>query len=93
MGPLVMNSADHPIDLFPLTEGQINVGSTSGANSDGVFQGMKMFKCVSAGSITLFWYGTVDNTTNTVLACQAGDTYAVQNAFSFKITSGTFHVA
>ena len=78
-----------PIMVFPLAEGKINVTSTDGVSSDGVFAEVKHFYCVADGQLTI----TYSNGNDETQAFVEGNCFGIPNAASIEIVSGTFHLA
>ena len=78
------------LQVFPLVEGQINVTTTDGEDSDGIFVGAKAIDCRSStGSITVtFSTGETDD-----ISFVEGDRYGFPQAIRLEITAGTFHIA
>lgn len=77
------------IQVFPLVEGQVGVGATDGADSDGVFTGISLIDCVTDGSI-IFTFASGGTET---VAFTSEQKYGVYNLLSLDIQSGTFNLA
>lgn len=72
----------YPVQAFPLAQGLINLTST-----DGAIAGVSLVHCAADGTITITWS---DATTTDVDMIQ-GEDYAIVDATSVTISSGTFH--
>lgn len=94
MAALTQDGSGGTTQAFPLQEGRINVTSTDGPNSDGVFEGISLFRCLTDGGLTITFQGGETKAISTTNGdFETGQDLGIAQCQQVQITSGNFHLA